>query len=602
MYNGIGLATPRGSGTNGYVVKNLSVVSQRPRPGEHSTAVTDTSDMLPFRKPDESILLHEKKRQIEIQCLELQLKLEDEELGDDEIQKRVDQFRESLLIRLSAGKEIANPRIKSIPSHDSHQVAKAKQDENSRMMKALGISEASYVEGATFDRERIEAEKLLKANEREILKAKLLQKQKAADLDYGSDSSVSPLQQSLREREKLNNKDSNSTERFRSRKIETKEVRERSPRNSNYNRERSPNMRDRSSQHRREAPVSRRLEGKKSPLIDRSLSPPPRNNSRREAISRDRLSKSRNRFASRSDGEVSVSPKRVHLSGNTLKRTRTSRSPKKYSRRSVSRSPSREELRRYPRSPVRERSRNNMRLPAPSNRRQSSRTVRARRRSLSSSSSKAASRSASPTSRIQDKDSSRRRRPSISCLPLTKSTNTRSPIQSQRPSEVRSQSYTRRRSPQLKRRSISRSPVRARRRSVSRSPSVSKSRSPSRNRSKRAHSPQRIAGHSRAYSRSPISRENVLKSRSRSLHRSSASYRSKDRAISRSHRTNNSAISPRRDVLRGRRELSNSRSPVSRLARGRSVSSVSNSSSGSSYSSSSSPPRSRKREVSIDSK
>lgn len=79
MYNGIGLATPRGSGTNGYVVKNLSTVTRRSRPDTYTAEIQDQSDLLPYRKPDEAILLHEKKRQIEVQCMELQIKLEDQE-------------------------------------------------------------------------------------------------------------------------------------------------------------------------------------------------------------------------------------------------------------------------------------------------------------------------------------------------------------------------------------------------------------------------------------------------------------------------------------------------------------------------------------------
>lgn len=64
------------SGTNGYVVRNLSHLRS------HDTA----ADRLAFeaapmkhREPDQEILEHERKRKVEVACYELQVKLEDEE-------------------------------------------------------------------------------------------------------------------------------------------------------------------------------------------------------------------------------------------------------------------------------------------------------------------------------------------------------------------------------------------------------------------------------------------------------------------------------------------------------------------------------------------
>ncbi|KAH9938458.1 uncharacterized protein B0H18DRAFT_15978 [Fomitopsis serialis] len=83
MYNGIGLTTPRGSGTNGYVVRNLSTLRV------HQTAADRASawDIAPpkHREPDAAILEHEKKRKVEVKCLELQLELEEKGLDEDEL-------------------------------------------------------------------------------------------------------------------------------------------------------------------------------------------------------------------------------------------------------------------------------------------------------------------------------------------------------------------------------------------------------------------------------------------------------------------------------------------------------------------------------------
>ncbi|KAJ7068046.1 hypothetical protein C8F01DRAFT_1116659 [Mycena amicta] len=76
MYNGIGLTTPRGSGTNGYVVRNLSTLRSH-QPAQDRNNAWDVAPPK-HREPDEGILEHERKRKVEVKCLELQLQLEDE--------------------------------------------------------------------------------------------------------------------------------------------------------------------------------------------------------------------------------------------------------------------------------------------------------------------------------------------------------------------------------------------------------------------------------------------------------------------------------------------------------------------------------------------
>lgn len=65
------------SGTNGYVQRNLSVLRTHETAAERAAAW----DIAPpkHREPDEAILEHERKRKVEVKCLELQLKLEDDE-------------------------------------------------------------------------------------------------------------------------------------------------------------------------------------------------------------------------------------------------------------------------------------------------------------------------------------------------------------------------------------------------------------------------------------------------------------------------------------------------------------------------------------------
>jgi hypothetical protein len=76
MSENVGLSTPRGSGTSGYVQRNLAHLKPRdyaaPYPPDHESLRHRQ------RKPDQEILEHDRKRQIEVEVFELRDKLEDE--------------------------------------------------------------------------------------------------------------------------------------------------------------------------------------------------------------------------------------------------------------------------------------------------------------------------------------------------------------------------------------------------------------------------------------------------------------------------------------------------------------------------------------------
>jgi serine/arginine repetitive matrix protein 2 len=82
MYNGIGLQTARGSGTNGYVQRNLSFVKITKNKIEYKTE--DDFKRLEAelnRLPNEEILAHQKKRTIELKCYEMKELMEEQGLG-----------------------------------------------------------------------------------------------------------------------------------------------------------------------------------------------------------------------------------------------------------------------------------------------------------------------------------------------------------------------------------------------------------------------------------------------------------------------------------------------------------------------------------------
>ena len=96
MYNGIGLATVRGSGTSGYVQRNLSHV---PASKEKRRIDYKTEDDLKekVREPNRGILEHERKRKIEVKCAELEDLLLDQNLDEQEVAEKVGAYRKVLL-------------------------------------------------------------------------------------------------------------------------------------------------------------------------------------------------------------------------------------------------------------------------------------------------------------------------------------------------------------------------------------------------------------------------------------------------------------------------------------------------------------------------
>ena len=102
MYNGIGLQTARGSGTNGYAQSNKFFVKPRStsgggpggphRPLRSDAAGADGGGM---RKPNKEILEHDRKRQVELKLLVLRDALEEHGYTEDEIEERVAEARKA---------------------------------------------------------------------------------------------------------------------------------------------------------------------------------------------------------------------------------------------------------------------------------------------------------------------------------------------------------------------------------------------------------------------------------------------------------------------------------------------------------------------------
>jgi serine/arginine repetitive matrix protein 2 len=147
MYNGIGLQTARGSGTNGYVQKNMSFVNHKPKVDYKSF---DEMKPAVHKKPNKEILEHEAKRRVEVKLLEYRDKLEDLGLKESEIEEKVESHRARLFQELAASKGSALAQGAS--ASDTHGRAAAKEAEMERVRGAWGIS-SDHVEGESFDPE-----------------------------------------------------------------------------------------------------------------------------------------------------------------------------------------------------------------------------------------------------------------------------------------------------------------------------------------------------------------------------------------------------------------------------------------------------------------
>ncbi|WFD33921.1 RNA-splicing factor [Malassezia cuniculi] len=163
MYNGIGLQTARGSGTNGYVQRNLS--NLRPRNIVQDRERMEESRARSAMQPDAGILEHERKRKVEIKCLELRDELEDKGESEDVIEERVAALRKSLLEHGPRSVPSYN-EAKALRPSETHALGAAKEEERVKMQRALGIS-SDYVEGEAFNRELQEQRRIERMEERE---------------------------------------------------------------------------------------------------------------------------------------------------------------------------------------------------------------------------------------------------------------------------------------------------------------------------------------------------------------------------------------------------------------------------------------------------
>ncbi|KAL9624761.1 MAG: hypothetical protein Q9160_001115 [Pyrenula sp. 1 TL-2023] len=137
MSSNVGLTTPRGSGTSGYVQRNLSVLKTRDQ--SYGQPYPDPKRDLPRqRKPDKDILDHDRKREVEVKVFDLRDKLEEEGVHEDEIDDRCEKLRLKLLDEGGSSPDL-RAKGKNLKPHQVHELAEAKIKESERLRKALKL-------------------------------------------------------------------------------------------------------------------------------------------------------------------------------------------------------------------------------------------------------------------------------------------------------------------------------------------------------------------------------------------------------------------------------------------------------------------------------
>lgn len=154
MYNGIGLQTPRGSGTNGYIQTNKFFVKLKTgRVAETTKGFEgDQGTAGVSKKPNKDILEHDRKRQIELKLVVLEDKLTDQGYTEAEIAEKLQEARRTLEAasssEASGGPTAIVASEKKVSDTQTHQIAarKEKQMETFRAALGIGLTKQSYEE------------------------------------------------------------------------------------------------------------------------------------------------------------------------------------------------------------------------------------------------------------------------------------------------------------------------------------------------------------------------------------------------------------------------------------------------------------------------
>lgn len=164
MSDNVGLSTPRGSGTSGYVQRNLAHLKLRDHVAPWTLRDRE-ADLQKHRQrqPNKSILEHDRKREVEVKVFELRDELEEQGLDEQEIDAQCNALRSKLRTELDIALARSNnsggamppsqsQQRRNLKTHQVHELAEAKIQESERLRRALKISK-DYEEGSHWRRQ-----------------------------------------------------------------------------------------------------------------------------------------------------------------------------------------------------------------------------------------------------------------------------------------------------------------------------------------------------------------------------------------------------------------------------------------------------------------
>lgn len=147
MFNGVGLTTPRGSGTNGFVQRNRAALPQTRIDFQKGKSFKNAHDMN-VKKANVELLLHAHKRKAELDIMKLEDELRAAGMPGDEIERAIARERKNMMEAVHEG----SLRFDSVhENRGTHALALAKQQE--KFEKALSIDKVAHVHGQAFDQD-----------------------------------------------------------------------------------------------------------------------------------------------------------------------------------------------------------------------------------------------------------------------------------------------------------------------------------------------------------------------------------------------------------------------------------------------------------------
>lgn len=166
MYNGIGIPTPRGSGTSGYVQKNkASLYNKSNKTGDYKEILQKfQSNPLPFQKEvNEKILEHELLYKIEAEMYRIR-KTNEKKFPNKE------KLEEYLTIERKKLEEFYKERYHSgLKDVDGYQENNYLKEKRLKDLKNIFHIEDSYKQGEAFDKEKQEEKKRINKEKKEIM-------------------------------------------------------------------------------------------------------------------------------------------------------------------------------------------------------------------------------------------------------------------------------------------------------------------------------------------------------------------------------------------------------------------------------------------------